>query len=99
MEGGSHSLYGGIGGIPLESMGDNDKGLRALIAIPIEIEKIAVRSLDAFPLAVDLCNLPEKHGQDRLKVPIRQSPWRSVGGGCNQGHKTYRLTSFRDLTI
>lgn len=86
MEGGSNSLHGGIRGIPLQPVGDYDKGLRALIAVPIKIEKIPVRGLDAFPLAVDRCNPAEKYGQDCLKMPIRQSLWRSVDGGCNQGH-------------
>jgi len=86
MEGGSHSLYRGIPRIPLKPMGDNDKGLRALIAVPIEIEKIAVRCLDAFPLVGDRGYTPQQNRKNRLEMSIRQPPWRSVGGGCNQGH-------------
>jgi len=89
MEGGSHSLYGGIRGIPLQPMGDNDKGLRAVIAIPIEIEKIPIRSLDALLLASDRAYMPQQNRNNRLEMAIRQSPWRSVGGGCKKGHERY----------
>lgn len=62
MEGRRHALHGGIGGIPLQSVCDDDKGRRAMIAVPIEIQKIAVRGLDAFPLACDQGNPPEEYG-------------------------------------
>ena len=91
MEGGGHSLHGGIGGVPLEPMGDDDEGLRAMIAIPIQIEKVAVGSGDAFPLPGDRGNPPEEHGQDRLEMAAStsraQSPWWTVGGGWEQGHR------------
>jgi hypothetical protein len=80
MEGSGHALHGGIRGIPLKSVRDDDEGLRAVIAVPIEIEKISVRGLDALPLTRDEWNAPEEHRQDRLEMTIRQPPWRSVGG-------------------
>jgi hypothetical protein len=33
-----------------------------MIAVPIEIQKIAVRGLDAFPLTCDQGNPPEEYG-------------------------------------
>jgi hypothetical protein len=60
MKGGSHALNGGIATASFQSMRDDDKGLRAMRSVPIEIQKVSVSGLDAFPLTRDRGNMPEE---------------------------------------